>query len=81
MAVDTFRVITLGFKITGGHPRNLSQRPQIVLGDVVIVIVRAAEVGACVCTIQVEDVAQLELLDAFDVFVGYRVVHVIDSLA
>ena len=57
MAIDTFGIVTFGLKITRGHPGNLSQCLQVILGDVVLMIVCATNVGACVCTVKVEHVA------------------------
>jgi hypothetical protein len=48
MAVDTLRVVAFRLEITGSHPCHLFQGLEIVLSDVVVVVVRAAHICACV---------------------------------
>jgi hypothetical protein len=57
MPIDTFWVVAFRLEVAGRHPRHLAQRLEIVLGDVVIVIVGAARVVACICAVQVVDIA------------------------
>jgi hypothetical protein len=71
MAVDTLWIIAFRLEVARGHPRDLSQSLQIILGYVVVVVMCAPCIGTSICAIQEVDVAQLELLDALDVFVGY----------
>ncbi len=71
MAVDTLRIVALGLEIAGCHPCDLSQSLQVILGYVVVVVMCAPGIGTCICAIQKMDVAQFELLDTLDVFVGY----------
>jgi hypothetical protein len=56
MAIDTFRVVAFRLEIAGRHPGHLFQGFEIILGDVVVVVVRAAPVGAGVGAVQVVDV-------------------------
>lgn len=57
MAIDTFRIVAFCLEITRCHPRDLFQGLQIILGDVVVMVVCATDVGACICAIQEVDVA------------------------
>lgn len=57
MAVDTLGIVAFGLEIAGCHPRDLSQRLQIILGDVVVVIMCAPRIGAGLWTVQEVDVA------------------------
>lgn len=57
MAINTLGIVALGLEITGRHSRDLFQCPQIILGDVVVVIVCATDIGACICAVEVKDIA------------------------
>lgn len=57
MAVDTCWLVAFGLEIARCHSRDLFQCSQIVLGDVVLVVVRAADVVTGVGTDQIEDIA------------------------
>ena len=57
MAIDAFRFIAFRLIVARCHSRHLSQRLEIVLGDVVVVIVGAAGVIACICTVEIIYVA------------------------
>lgn len=81
MAINTFGIVALGLEVAGCHSGHLPQSFEIVFGDGVLVVVGAAGVGACVGAVEEVDVAEFELFDAFDVFVGDGVVDVVDALA
>lgn len=80
VAVDASGVVAFRLEVARRHPRDLPQGLEIVLGDVVVMVVCASGIGAGICTVQEVNVAEFELLDALDVFVGDGLVEVVDPL-
>jgi hypothetical protein len=79
MTIDAIRIITISLIITRRHPRDLSQDLTLVVAYRIVVtmraIVRSTEFGS----LEVVNIAKLQLLHTLDLVIGNSGVHTVDA--
>jgi hypothetical protein len=81
MAVNTINVVTLGLVVAWGHPGDLTEIFLLPGVKLVVVIMTAIQICACVRPLQVKDIAKLELLDSLDFLPRNQRVNSVNSLS
>jgi hypothetical protein len=81
MTINTVNIITLGLVITWGHAGDFAEKLLLPGIELVVVVMIAIEIRACVRPLQVEDIAKFELLDSLDVFPGDGRVKLVNPLS
>ena len=80
MSIDAIRVITLSSMVTGSHACNKAERIKLAFLETVVVSMATLRF-IWTRTTEVEDVAQLHLLDAVDLFLVVLLWRRVNSLA
>jgi hypothetical protein len=78
--IYTLRVVAFSLVIARCHSGHLLEDFLVISAQLVIMVVVASRPIASRGTLQKEDIAQLELLDALDVLAWYGVIHFVDTL-
>lgn len=81
MTVNTINIITLGLVIAWGHAGDFAEILLLPCIKLVIMVMTAIEIRACVRPLQIEDIAKLKLLDSLDFLAGNGGVKFVNSLS
>lgn len=81
MTIDAVRIVTVELVVARRHSSNFSEDSALVIADRIVVSMGAVHGCTFLGTLEVVDVAQLELLDTLDFVVQDCCVSTVNSLA
>ena len=80
VAIDAVNIFTFGLIIARGHTSNFAKILFLPGTKLIVVIVAAIEICACVWPLQIENVAEFELLNSLDIFPRDSWIKLVNSL-